>query len=186
MAAISLAKPNLLSPFLFFFCSLFHIGCNSGRVPVSRFFFFLRFQGSSVAITGAVEGLRPGKHGFHIHEFGDFSRGCLSTGPHYNPDGNDHGAPDDCNSHAGDLGNIMAYSTGLAKVQIAARKITLAGDRSIIGRTLSITEFEDDLGRGRHDYSKTTGNSGNCIACAIIGVAREEYFAERLHLTTDE
>ncbi|XP_050079511.1 uncharacterized protein LOC126567325 [Anopheles maculipalpis] len=156
--------------------------CECFGIPL--FFFF--FQGTSVAITGALEGLRPGKHGFHIHEFGDFSRGCLSTGPHYNPDGNDHGSPDDSNSHAGDLGNIMAYSTGLAKVQIAARKITLVGDRSIIGRTLSITEFEDDLGRGKHDYSKTTGNSGNCIACAIIGVAREEYFAERLHLTTDE
>ncbi|XP_049543760.1 superoxide dismutase [Cu-Zn] isoform X2 [Anopheles darlingi] len=142
--------------------------------------------GTSVAVTGAIEGLRPGKHGLHIHEFGDFSRGCLSTGPHYNPDGNDHGAPEDENRHVGDLGNIVAYSGGLAKVQLADTKITLVGERSIIGRTLSVTEFEDDLGRGGHDYSKTTGNSGNRIACAIIGVAREEYFAERLHLTTDQ
>uniref|UniRef100_A0A1Y9H721 Superoxide dismutase [Cu-Zn] n=1 Tax=Anopheles farauti TaxID=69004 RepID=A0A1Y9H721_9DIPT len=146
---------------------------------------FFEQNGSSVAITGAIEGLRPGKHGLHIHEFGDFSRGCLSTGPHFNPDGNDHGAPEDKNCHVGDLGNILAYSTGLAKVQLADHKITLVGERSIIGRTLSITEFEDDLGRGNHDYSKTTGNSGNRIACAIIGVAREEYFAERLHLTSE-
>uniref|UniRef100_A0A182IJA6 Superoxide dismutase [Cu-Zn] n=1 Tax=Anopheles atroparvus TaxID=41427 RepID=A0A182IJA6_ANOAO len=146
---------------------------------------FFEQIGSSVAITGAIEGLRPGKHGLHIHEFGDFSRGCLSTGPHYNPHGTDHGAPEDENCHVGDLGNIVAHSTGLAKLQIVDHKITLVGAQSVIGRTLSVTDFEDDLGRGGHDYSKTTGNSGNRIACGIIGVAREEYFAERLHLTTE-
>ncbi|XP_052860612.1 superoxide dismutase [Cu-Zn] isoform X1 [Anopheles cruzii] len=145
---------------------------------------FFEQSGTSVAVTGALEGLKPGKHGLHVHEFGDFSRGCLSTGPHYNPDGNDHGAPEDENRHVGDLGNIVAYGGGLAKVQLADPKITLTGERSIIGRTLSVSEYEDDQGRGGHDYSKTTGNSGNCIACAIIGVAREEYFAERLHLTS--
>lgn len=137
-----------------------------------------------MAITGYVEGLSPGKHGFHIHEFGDFSRGFYSIGPHYNPYGADHGAPEDRNRHVGDLGNILAYSTGLAKIQKVDHMITLFGDQSILGRTLSITEFEDDLGSGCHDYSKTTGNSGNRIACGIIGVAREEYFPERGHLTT--
>ena len=34
-------------------------------------------------------------HGAHIHEYGDFSEGCDSTGGHYNPFGVLHGAPDD-------------------------------------------------------------------------------------------
>ncbi|XP_058459494.1 superoxide dismutase [Cu-Zn] isoform X1 [Malaya genurostris] len=141
-------------------------------------------NGGSVSITGYVDGLSPGNHGLHIHEFGDFSRGCLSTGPHYNPYGNDHGGPGDVNRHVGDLGNVRAYSTGLAKIQLVDHHITLLGDQSILGRTLCVTEFEDDLGRGGHDYSKTTGNSGNRIAYAIIGVAREEFFPERGHLTS--
>ena len=42
---------------------------------------------SPTTITWKVEGLTPGLHGFHIHEFADFSEGCKSAGPHYNPFG---------------------------------------------------------------------------------------------------
>ena len=42
---------------------------------------------SPTTITWKVEGLTPGLHGFHIHEKADFSEGCKSAGPHYNPFG---------------------------------------------------------------------------------------------------
>ena len=32
-------------------------------------------------------------HGFHVHETGDISGGCVSTGGHYNPAGVGHGLP---------------------------------------------------------------------------------------------
>ena len=31
-------------------------------------------------VTGTVSGLKPGLHGFHVHEFGDTTNGCMSTG----------------------------------------------------------------------------------------------------------
>ncbi len=31
---------------------------------------FTQVEGSKVRITAEVNGLKPGKHGFHIHEFG--------------------------------------------------------------------------------------------------------------------
>ena len=62
-----------------------------------------------VMVTGKVTGLTPGKHGFHIHEYGDMtSADGKSAGGHFNPTNEKHGAPDDAMHHVGDLGNITA------------------------------------------------------------------------------
>lgn len=42
--------------------------------------------GNPVLVDVAIHSLQPGPHGFHIHEKGDLTNGCLSTGGHYNPD----------------------------------------------------------------------------------------------------
>ena len=44
---------------------------------------------------GQVTNLPEGPHGFHVHQYGDFSNGCLSAGGHYNPLGTVHGGPND-------------------------------------------------------------------------------------------
>lgn len=45
-------------------------------------------------IDGTIDGLTPGKHGLHVHECGDISRGCESVGDHFNPHNSPHGAPE--------------------------------------------------------------------------------------------
>lgn len=76
-------------------------------------------------IKYSVTGLAAGLHGFHIHEFADFSNGCMSAGPHYNPHGKTHGGPTDEERHAGDLGNIIANEAGVAEGEITADLINL-------------------------------------------------------------
>ena len=44
-----------------------------------------------IRISGKITGLAPGLHGFHIHEYGDFTDGCASFGGHYNPFNMNHG-----------------------------------------------------------------------------------------------
>src|SRR5579862_7876032 len=66
-------------------------------------------DGANLKIVADLEGLTPGKHAIHIHEFGDCtSADGMSTGGHYNPEGHHHGAPDAAEHHAGDFGNLTA------------------------------------------------------------------------------
>ena len=89
-------------------------------------------------MTGTIVGLSPGKHGFHVHEFGDYTDGCDSAGSHFNPYGKEHGGPDDEERHAGDLGNVVADENGVANVDIVDAQIPLDGPNSIIGRSIVV------------------------------------------------
>ncbi|XP_074603888.1 superoxide dismutase [Cu-Zn]-like [Brevipalpus obovatus] len=127
---------------------------------------------SPVTLTGQITGLKPGLHGFHVHEFGDNTNGCMSTGAHFNPHTKEHGAPEDDNRHVGDLGNVTADANGVANVNITDCKISLTGPMSIIGRAVVVHADPDDLGKGGHELSKTTGNAGGRQACGVIGLTK--------------
>jgi len=117
-------------------------------------------------LRGQIVGLSPGKHGLHIHEFGDLSNGCESAGGHYNPDDVDHGDLEQ--GHVGDLGNITADDTGFADFLITATRVDLTGDRSVVGRSIVVHSQADDLGQGGDSESLKTGNAGERLACGVI------------------
>ncbi|KAG8201673.1 hypothetical protein JTE90_012739 [Oedothorax gibbosus] len=116
-------------------------------------------------IDGTIDGLTPGKHGLHIHEYGDLSDGDESIGPHFNPDNSAHGGQQDCKRHYGDLGNINADSSGRASFRILDKIVQVP---DIIGRSVAVTENRDDLGQTNTGTSSTDGNSGKSLASAII------------------
>ena len=127
---------------------------------------FLRTdQGIRVIVD--VVGLSKGKHGFHIHEFGDCSApDGTSAGGHFNPEGKTHGAPMDMSRHMGDMGNLEADESGKAHMEYTDPMMTFDGDHSIIGRSIILHKNEDDL------KTQPTGNAGPRIACGVIGIAK--------------
>ena len=144
-----------------------------GKLKDSYCSFYQDEQMGPVKINGHISGLPPGKHGFHIHTYGDLrSTDCSKCGGHWNPRGKYHGGLRDIHSHAGDLGNITANSNGDASFHIKTDKITLQGRNSILGRSIVIHYDEDDLGKGGHSDSRVTGHAGGRIDCAVIGYAR--------------
>jgi Cu-Zn family superoxide dismutase len=70
-------------------------------------------------------------------------------------------------SQVGDLGNVFADQDGVAYFSIIDSLISLTGPNSVLNRTLVVTEFGDDLGKGA-DQSKVNGNAGKPITCGVI------------------
>jgi Cu-Zn family superoxide dismutase len=120
-----------------------------------------------VKVEGKITGLKPGKHGFHVHEFGDCSDPeAKSAGGHFNPGKMKHAGPDTKMRHVGDLGNIEANAEGVATIDLVDSQIAFHGHHSIIGRGLIVHEKADDL------KTQPTGDAGGRVACAVIGVAK--------------
>lgn len=135
----------------------------------------------STLIEYYVEGLQPGEHGFRINEKSDFSNGCLSAGPIFDPyNAGVHGGLNDPYGFAGSLGNITADGTGQARGKITSTQLTLKGKASVIGRSIMVHADKDDMGKGdnskanetgapKNGYvSKVTGNAGARLACGEI------------------
>ncbi len=119
-----------------------------------------------ILIEADIEGLSEGKHGFHVHEWGDISKpDGTSTGGHFNPDDTDHAGPHDAIRHAGDFGNIVADENGKARYEQIDSLISFSGKNNIIGRAIIIHADEDDL------VSQPTGDAGARVAHGVIGIA---------------
>lgn len=117
-------------------------------------------------LVGEVRGLKPGgEHGFHIHEKGDCSAtDASSAGGHFNPAGAPHGHSGSGPHHAGDLPNLKADASGVAKVDLKVPGITLqpGAAQSAAGRSLVVHRDPDDY------TSQPAGNSGPRVACGVI------------------
>lgn len=126
-----------------------------------------------VGVAMNLQGVPPGDHGLHIHEFGDIGGDdCKKCGAHYNPSQRPHGGAHGGERHPGDLGNVFANDAGLVQTSFIIPRVCL---RNLLGRSLVIHVGKDDLGHGQgaaRRESMLTGNSGARLACAVIGLAQ--------------
>lgn len=136
--------------------------------PIHGKIVFLKVP-EGIKIIADVEGLKPGKHGFHVHEFGDCGgHEGGAAGGHFNPTKSKHGGPDSAERHVGDLGNLEADSEGYAHYERVDKLIAFEGENSILGRSIVIHADPDDY------TTQPTGASGVRIACGIIESVSEQ------------
>jgi Cu-Zn family superoxide dismutase len=123
-----------------------------------------------VQVQATITGLTPGNHGFHVHELGDCSAAdASSAGAHFNPTKQPHAGPDATARHVGDMGNVKADASGMAKLDYVDHHISLTNDeRSVIGRSVIVHEKADDL------KSQPAGDAGARIACGVIGISKTQ------------
>lgn len=123
---------------------------------------------------GSGSGIEPGLHGIHIHETGSCDPSgdmpFASAGGHFNPTNAKHGAPDDPDSHAGDLGSLEVEEGGIFGFEITTGRVTLApgAENSLAdedGSAILIHANEDDM------ETDPSGESGGRIACGVIFAA---------------
>jgi Cu-Zn family superoxide dismutase len=109
----------------------------------------------------------PGTHGIHFHEKGlcegpDFK----SAGEHFNPAGKEHGMKNPKGTHAGDMPNIEANSSGVVKREFVVKGVTLGEGESSLrrfgGTSIVLHAKADD------HKTNPAGDSGDRIACGMI------------------
>jgi Cu-Zn family superoxide dismutase len=123
-----------------------------------------------VRLIAIFNKLPPGKHGFHIHRAGDLRmKDCSGLCEHFDKGRHSHGAGPHSKTgrHTGDLGNIQLHST--RKTMKKRYDLPNVSVQELWGRSIIVHADEDDLGKGSHSDSHTTGHSGKRIGCAIFG-----------------
>lgn len=120
-----------------------------------------------VTMVGTVTGLEEGEHAIHIHEKADCSSDDgKSSGGHWNPTGQPHGAWGDATGyHKGDIGNMTANANGRAAISKSTDEWCIGcGDetKDILGKAIIVHIGVDDL------TSQPAGAAGARIGCAGI------------------
>ena len=121
-------------------------------------------EGRKLFVIAEVTGLKPGPHGFHVHEKGDCSAADFaSAGGHFNPDSQPHGNPATGAHHAGDMPLLVADASGKATARAELRSMSIGGGASdVVGKAVVVHADADDF------RSQLAGNSGARIACGVI------------------
>lgn len=128
-----------------------------------------------VTLTPSLQGLPPGRHGFHIHEKpscepaldpekGKVS-GAFAAGPHLDPGGTKRHRGPRGEGHLGDLPALEVDSDGTATKAVLAPRLKIA---DLNGHALMIHAGGDSYS----DEPEKLGGGGERIACGVVKIVR--------------
>jgi superoxide dismutase, Cu-Zn family len=124
-----------------------------------------------VSIALRLRNLPAGEHALHFHQLATCDPPSFeSAGPHFNPEGKQHGLQNPQGPHAGDMNNFTAGADGSVKTIVTNPRVTLAtGPNSVFaggGTALVIHAKADDM------KNDPAGNAGDRIACGLVAKDR--------------
>lgn len=119
---------------------------------------------AGLVLTPNLQGLTPGLHGFHVHEFANCGPGekdgkpaaGFAAGNHFDPKGTGKHAGPEGDGHLGDLPVLKVEADGTAKEPVIAPRLRTS---DLKGRSLIIHAESDN-------YADKPG--GPRVACATI------------------
>ena len=124
-------------------------------------------SGKGLVLAVDLKGLKPGAHGFHLHEKpscdtaekdGKKTAG-LAAGGHFDPAGTKHHMGPDGAGHMGDLPVLQVAADGSAKAELVAPHLKLA---DLKGHALMLHEGGDN-----YTDDPANGGGGARIACGV-------------------
>jgi Cu-Zn family superoxide dismutase len=121
-----------------------------------------------IAIAGALRGLPPGEHGFHLHTTGACTPDFEAAGGHWNPTMREHGRDNPSGPHLGDLSNITVGADSAVTVAAMTPGGTLRGEEPLLdGDGAAVV-----VHAGADDYrSDPAGEAGDRVACGAVSGA---------------
>ncbi|SEI10560.1 superoxide dismutase, Cu-Zn family [Halobacillus karajensis] len=130
-------------------------------------------QPDGVQVKLKVEGLEPGMHAVHVHEFPkcetpDFK----SAGNHFNPLSKEHGLMNPKGAHVGDMPNVEADQSGMIDTELMLPEAKMKeGQKSLLrdeGTSIVIHSGQDD------GMTQPAGDAGERVACGAITLKADE------------
>ena len=126
--------------------------------------------GREVEITLTVSGLKPGRHGVHLHAVGKCSPDFLAAAGHFDPGPASNTDPDANHPfHMGDLPNLEVGASGKGTMKVVTTRVTLSdGPLSLFdedGSAIIIHGNPDQMITGA---PKSGVSGGPRVACGVI------------------
>gem|GEM_PF-3432890 len=138
----------------------------------------MRDTEQGVQISISVRGMPPGEKGFHIHTVGSCVAPAFeSAGPHFAPQGRQHGFENPAGPHAGDLRNLNVGADGFATQEFTNEHIIAArGAKLHLRRRRNLAGHPRAAGRLPHGPERELGRSHR-LRCDHQGMTDRQFFS---------
>ena len=141
-----------------------------GITGTARFVERAQGTGTLVEITVTASGLKPGRHGVHLHAVGTCEPDFAAAGGHFDPGPAANPDPDANHPfHMGDIPNLEVGAGGRGTMQIATSRVTLSeGPLSLFDADGSAIIIHGNPDQGITGEPKSGVSGGPRVACGVI------------------